>query len=59
MHLDRPYKGLYIGQMIWRELDNFSSGSVYMVLESNLYDEEDYRDYETYLAALADRKRRT
>jgi hypothetical protein len=32
--------------MIWRELDNFSSGSVCMVLASNLYDEADYiRDY--------------
>ena len=53
VHLDRPYKGLYIGQMIWRELDNFSSGSVCMVLASNLYDEDDYyRDYETYVTAV-------
>ena len=38
--------------MIWRELDNFSSGSVCMVLASNLYEESDYyRDYGDYLVA--------
>ncbi len=48
--LNRPYVGLYICPMIWRELDNFSSGSVCMVLASNLYDEADYfRDYDEYL----------
>src|SRR6201993_156357 len=46
-HLNRSYQGLYVCPMIWRELDNFSSGSVCMVLASNLYDESDYyRDYE-------------
>jgi WxcM-like, C-terminal len=45
-HLNRSYNGLYVCPMIWRELDNFSSGSVCMVLASNLYDEADYiRDY--------------
>jgi hypothetical protein len=40
--------------MIWRELDNFSSGSVCMVLASNKYDEADYyRDYAEYLTALS------
>ena len=49
-HLNRSYMGLYIPQMIWRELDNFSSGAVCMVLASNKYDESDYhRDYEGYL----------
>jgi hypothetical protein len=39
--------------MIWRELDNFSLGSVCLVLASNLYDEDDcYRDYNAYLTAL-------
>ena len=53
-HLNRSYYGLYVCPMIWRELDNFSSGSVCMVLASNLYDEADYyRDYDEYLAALA------
>lgn len=49
-HLNRSYYGLYVCPMIWRELDNFSSGSVCMVLASNLYDEADYyRDYETFI----------
>lgn len=48
-HLNRSYYGLYVCPMIWRELDNFSSGSVCMVLASNLYNEADYyRDYEDY-----------
>jgi len=52
VHLNRSYFGLYITPMVWRELDNFSSGSVCMVLASNLYDEADYyRNYEEYLAA--------
>lgn len=52
-HLNRSYTGLYITPMIWRELDNFSSGAVCLVLASNVYDEEDYyRDYDAYLAAL-------
>jgi len=52
-HLNRSYYGLYVCPMMWRELDNFSSGSVCMVLASNMYDEDDYyRDYVEYLAAL-------
>ena len=51
-HLNRSYQGLYICPMIWRKLDNFSSGSVCMVLASNKYDEDDYyRDYNEYLLA--------
>lgn len=50
VHLNRSYNGLYICPMIWRELDNFSSGSVCMVLASNKYDEKDYlRDYEEFM----------
>jgi dTDP-4-dehydrorhamnose 3,5-epimerase-like enzyme len=50
-HLNRSYYGLYICPMIWRELDNFSSGSVCLVLASNRYDESDYfREYQAYLA---------
>lgn len=49
-HLNRSYYGLYIPQMVWREIDNFSSGAVCMVLASTLYDETDYyRDYQEYL----------
>lgn len=53
IHLNRSYQGLYVCPMIWRELDNFSSGSVCMVLASNEYDESDYyRNYNNYLLAL-------
>ena len=52
-HLNRSYEGLLIPTMLWRELDNFSSGSVCMVLASNTYDENDYyRDFNEYLTAL-------
>jgi dTDP-4-dehydrorhamnose 3,5-epimerase-like enzyme len=51
-HLNRSYYGLFIGPMMWREIDNFSSGSVCMVLASDFYDEADYfRRYEDFLAA--------
>jgi hypothetical protein len=51
-HLNRSYVGLYVCPMIWRQLDNFSSGSVCMVLASNRYDEVDYyRDYAQFLDA--------
>ncbi len=49
IHLNRSYQGLYVCPMIWRELDNFSSGSVCMVLASNAYDELDYyREYDEF-----------
>lgn len=52
IHLSRSYYGLYVCPMIWRELDNFSSGSVCMVLASNKYDESDYyRDYTEFMRA--------
>lgn len=51
-HLNRPYQGLYVCPMIWRDLQNFSSGSVCLVLASNAYSEDDYfRNYEAYLDA--------
>ena len=51
-NLNRSYYGLYVCPMMWRELDNFSSGSVCMVLASNRYAEDDYyRDYNEYLSA--------
>lgn len=53
VHLNRSHTGLYVCPMIWGELDNFSSGSVCMVLASNLYDEADYiRDYDTFHSQL-------
>jgi dTDP-4-dehydrorhamnose 3,5-epimerase-like enzyme len=52
--LNRSYYGLYIPAMVWREIENFSSGSVCVVLASELYDEADYyREYSEYLAAVA------
>ena len=48
--LNRPYHGLLIVPGIWRELNNFSSGSVCLVLASEKYNEADYiRNYEEYL----------
>ena len=48
--LNRPYQGLFIVPGIWRELDNFSSGSVCLVLASEKYDENDYiRDYNEFI----------
>ena len=52
-HLNRSYYGLYVSPMMWREIDNFSSGSVCLVLASALYEEDDYyRDYEEFLADI-------
>ncbi|MCW8884114.1 MAG: FdtA/QdtA family cupin domain-containing protein [Motiliproteus sp.] len=49
--LNRSYQGLYICPMIWRDIDNFSSGAVCMVLASEYYDERDYyRDYSQFFA---------
>ncbi len=53
LHLNRSYNGLYVCPMIWRELDNFSSGSVCMVLASNIYEESDYyREYGSFINAV-------
>ena len=52
-HLNRSYYGLYVPPMIWREIDNFSSGSVCLVLASTPYDAGDYyRDYDEFLRAV-------
>jgi len=49
-HLNRSYYGLYVCPMMWRYLDNFSSGAVCMVLASSYYNESDYiRDYREFL----------
>ncbi|MCA6423956.1 MAG: WxcM-like domain-containing protein [Flavobacterium sp.] len=48
-HLYQPYQGLLIPPGLWRDLDTFSSGSICMVLASELYDENDYfRDYQKF-----------
>lgn len=50
VYLNRPYYGLVIKPGIWRELNNFSSGSVCLVLASELYDAAEYiRDYDVFL----------
>lgn len=52
--LNRSYYGLYVCPMMWRYLDNFSSGAVCMVLASRPYDEADYiRDYDQFRAEAA------
>lgn len=52
-HLNRSYQGLYVPGMLWRELENFSSASVCLVLASDYYDEADYyRDYLEFTKAV-------
>jgi glyoxylate utilization-related uncharacterized protein len=52
-HLNRSYFGLYVPPLTWREIDNFSSNSVCLVLASENYSEDDYyRDYGAFLAAV-------
>jgi len=54
-HLNRPYFGLYVPQMIWRDINNFSSGSVCMSLASDHYQESDYyRDYDEFKKAATE-----
>jgi hypothetical protein len=49
-HLNNPNRGLFVTPGIWRELSDFSSGSVCLVLASMLYSADDYiRDYDTFL----------
>jgi dTDP-4-dehydrorhamnose 3,5-epimerase-like enzyme len=50
VHMNRSYYGLHICPMVWREIDNFSSGAVCMVLASDNYDEMDYyREYNDFV----------
>ncbi len=52
-HLNRSYYGLYVTPLTWREIDNFSSSSVCLVLASAAYSENDYyREYESFLSAV-------
>jgi dTDP-4-dehydrorhamnose 3,5-epimerase-like enzyme len=53
IHLNRSYYGLYVPGMMWREVENFSSGGVCLVLASTLYDPKDYyHDYDEFVAAV-------
>ena len=48
--LNKPFEGLLITNGIWRELKNFSSGAVCLVIASNVFDEEDYiREFKEFL----------
>lgn len=56
--LNRPYRALYIPAGMWRNLNNFSSGSVCLVLTSEVYSESDYvRDFEKFKILTADKIR--
>lgn len=51
IRMDRSYFGLYVSSMMWRVVDNFSSGAVCMVLASDYYDEKDYyREYDEFVS---------
>lgn len=50
VQLVQPYMGLYMKPGMWRDISNFSSGAICLVLASELYDEKDYiRDYSEFL----------
>ena len=52
-HLNRPNAGLYVPALVWRELLNFSAGSICLVLASEFYDPADYfRDYADFRKAI-------
>lgn len=53
--LEKPYEGLYVANNMWREMYDFSSDAVLMVLASDYYKEEDYiRNYEEFLQFIAE-----
>lgn len=53
--LEKPYEGLYIANDIWREMYDFSSDAVLLVLASDFYKEEDYiRDYDVFKKEIAE-----
>ena len=52
-HLNRSYYGLYVPRGVWREMENFSTNSLALILASTKYDENDYiRNYEEFLESL-------
>lgn len=60
IHLNRGYDGLLIPTMIWREIDNFSSAAVCLVMASERYDEADYyRDYDEFVQVAKLKKQST
>ncbi len=58
-HLNRSYQGLYLCPMMWRDIDNFSGGSVCMVLASDYFDESDYfREYFEFVRAAREEQKK-
>lgn len=54
-HLNRSYYGLYVPKGVWREMENFSTNSLALVLSSTKYDVKDYiRDYQEFLKLKSD-----
>ena len=54
-HLSRPQIGLFVPNMTWRRIDNFSTNSVALVLSSTIYDPSDYiEDFEDFLTQKED-----
>jgi hypothetical protein len=52
-HLNRSYYGLYIPKLMWREVENFSSGGVCLVMASTKFDKSDYHyDYDEFAAVV-------
>lgn len=55
-HLNRSYYGLYVPPLIWREIEDFSTNSVCMVMASEFYNEDDYfREYPEFIKAAGSR----
>lgn len=55
-HLNRSYYGLYVPPLIWREIEDFSTNSVCMVMASEFYNEDDYfREYPEFIKAAGGR----
>ncbi len=53
--LNAPFRGLYVAPMVWRDLANFSSGAVCLVLASENFDEADYlRDFSEFMGLAAE-----
>ena len=56
--LDRPNRGLYVGPMIWREMNDFTPGSVFLVFASARFEEADYlRDHDEFVALAGEQGR--
>lgn len=58
IYLEKPYEGLYVPNDMWREMYDFSSDAVLLVLASDFYNEEDYiRDYQQFIDFVKEKER--